>query len=181
MTKEQKQTLLKTARNSIATRFNSEQVSEPLDPCFQEKRGLFVSLHSHGQLRGCIGYIRGYKSIAASIMEMAKAAAFQDPRFPPVKESEIKDLEIEISILSEMERVQNPDNLVIGRDGLYLEHPYGSGLLLPQVAVEWNWDVPKFLKQICQKAGLHAKAWQDQGAILYSFTAEIFSESEFFD
>ncbi|MCD8480922.1 MAG: AmmeMemoRadiSam system protein A [Candidatus Cloacimonetes bacterium] len=123
-----------------------------------------------------MGYIKGYKTITESIRELAMAAAFRDPRFPPLKASELPDITIEMSLLSPMEAVQDISEITIGRDGLYLEHPRSSGLLLPQVATEQRWDRDTFLRQVCRKAGLPDQAWQDEGAKLYRFTAEIFSE-----
>lgn len=179
MNDELKQELLRLARQSIAARWTHHRPELPDAPEFQARRGLFVSLHREGELRGCIGYIQPYKSIAASVVEMAQAAAFQDPRFQPLTAGELDDLEIEISLLSEMIPVQNASELKIGRDGLYLKHPRGSGLLLPQVPVEWNWDLKAYLKQICRKAGLHDEAWKDEGAQLFRFEAEVFSDADF--
>jgi len=172
----QKKQLLSFARDVIAAHLNSsDSPSLPANE-YREKCGVFVTLHKAGELRGCIGYIKGYKSIADSIREMSLAAAFQDPRFPPVTVNELAQLKIEISLLSPLQLVQETGDIEIGRDGLYLEHPRSSGLLLPQVATEWNWDRETFLKQICRKASLPPGAHQDAGAKLYRFNAEIFSE-----
>jgi AmmeMemoRadiSam system protein A len=172
----QKQSLLKLARDVIHARLHHSTYTSPDDPAFAEKRGMFVTLHIFGKLRGCIGYIHAYKSILDTVKEMALAAAFRDPRFPPVQADELPDISIEISLLSPMEPVQDISEITIGRDGLYLDHPYSSGLLLPQVATEWNWDRDTFLQQVCRKAGLPDQAWQDDGAQLYRFSAEIFAE-----
>ncbi len=173
---EQRSTLLGLARQAIATKFHGTKTSLPTDPIFQKKHGIFVSLHLNGDLRGCIGFIRGYKPLAQSVVEMAQAAAYQDPRFLPVNADEISHLKIEISILSELIPVTDTDQIVIGRDGLYLEHSKGSGLLLPQVPVEWNWDKDAFLRHICRKAGVPERSWQDPDARLSRFTAEVFHE-----
>ncbi len=180
MTSEQKKSLLDLARNAIKAKLSHNPFTTPNDPIFEEKRGLFVTLHKHGGLRGCIGYIQGYKNITDSIIEMAQAAAFRDPRFSKVTAAELSDISIEISVLSELSPITKADEIRIGRDGLYIEHPYGSGLLLPQVALEWEWDRDTFLKQVCIKAGLHKQAWQDESARLYRFSAEIFGESDNF-
>ncbi len=179
MTDALKQELLALARRSIASRFDHSPVENPRNPEFQPQRGVFVSLHKDGDLRGCIGYIKGYKSIADSVIEMARQAAFHDPRFRPLREQELPGLNIEISILSELLPVTDSSALRIGRDGLYIQHPHGSGLLLPQVPVEWHWDLPTFLKQLCRKAGLPDGAWKDEAAQLFRFEAEVFSESDF--
>jgi AmmeMemoRadiSam system protein A len=171
----QRSALLDFAKAVIKNRLDGSAYAEPDDPAFTAKRGIFVSLHIHGELRGCIGYIFPYMSLVDSVKEMALAAAFRDPRFKPLTQAEFNDLQIEISILSELIPVHSNAEIVIGRDGLYIDHPSGSGLLLPQVALEWNWDVPEFLRHLEQKAGLKACAHQDPETDLYRFEAEIFS------
>ncbi len=177
---EQKKILLSLARNSILYRFENIKFELPTDAAFAEKRGLFVSLHIGTELRGCIGYIKGYKSITQSIAEMAQAAAFRDPRFSPLTRSELDQLCLEISVLGDLIPLEKGDEPVIGRDGLYIEHPYGSGLLLPQVAVEWGWNANTFLRELCRKAGLAPSAYLDAQSNLYRFTAEVFSEADTF-
>jgi AmmeMemoRadiSam system protein A len=174
--KTQQNELLSLARKSIESRFTKEAIIFPEDDDYFIQRGIFVTLHKNGELRGCIGYIRGFKNLAPSISEMAQSAAFQDPRFSTLKKEELQDITIEISILSEMELVNDTNDIVIGRDGLFLNHRFGSGLLLPQVPVEWNWDLPTYLNQICIKAGIVKGSWKDEEAKLYRFSAEIFSE-----
>lgn len=171
----QKKSLLQLAYDVIYGRLYRSKYESPDDPLFEEKRGVFVSLHIGKALRGCIGYIVGYKSILETVKEMAIAAAFRDPRFPALGIDELPNLTIELSILSELKLVQDLTEITIGRDGLYLEHPRGSGLLLPQVATEWGWDRQAFLTQVCQKAGLHESVLQDEDSKIYRFEAEIFS------
>lgn len=178
ITIEQREVLLSFARAVIKNRLDGSGYSEPNDAAFREKRGIFVSLHIHGELRGCIGYILPYKSILDSVKEMAVAAAFRDPRFRPLKIDEFHELDIEISILGELVPVLRTEEILIGRDGLYVDHPGGSGLLLPQVAVECNWDVQEFLRNLERKAGLKALASTEPEAMLYRFEAEIFSSHE---
>jgi AmmeMemoRadiSam system protein A len=150
------------------------------DEVFQPKRGVFVSLHKGSDLRGCIGYIKGYKSIASSVVEMAEAAAFRDPRFAPLERRELDSINIEISVLGELILLNPGEEPVIGQDGLYIAHPYGSGLLLPQVAVEWKWDAATFLREVCRKAGLNSGAYKETQCKVYRFTAEVFSEQDTF-
>lgn len=173
--------LLGLARKIIESKCKHEQYKQeiPQDEILLKKRGAFVTLHKKGELRGCIGYIIGYKPMWETIQEMAIAAAFQDPRFSPVQEKELEDIEIEISVLTDMIPVTNVEEIEIGRDGLYIVHPRGSGLLLPQVATEWGWDKDSFLRQVCKKAGLASHAWKDSDASLYRFMAIIFSEKDF--
>ena len=166
--------LLEYARATIAARFGHPKPEPPQDPVFDKKYGLFVSLHLEGNLRGCIGYIEGFAPLHDSVREMALAAAFRDPRFPALKANELELIEIEISVLGDLIPISNADDIQIGRDGLFIEHPQGSGLLLPQVATEWNWSSQEFLKQVCRKAGLAASAWSDESAVLYRFEAEVF-------
>lgn len=171
----QQSELLCLARDAIRSRLEGFTPALPTDPAFLNKKGVFVSLHIQGELRGCIGYIIGHKSIRDSVLEMAQAAAFQDPRFPAVTLQDLELLDIEISILDDLIPIQNAADIKIGRDGLYIQHPHGSGLLLPQVAVEWRWDADEFLHQVCRKAGLPKHALQDGTARLFRFEALIFS------
>ncbi len=176
----QKQALLALARSALTSHFEQQRLSLPTDEAFQPKRGVFVSLHIGDDLRGCIGYIKGYKSIAASVVEMAEAAAFRDPRFAPVEKRDLPSLNIEISVLGELVLLNPGEQPEVGKDGLYIMHPYGSGLLLPQVAVEWNWDAHTFLREVCRKAGLNSGAYKDAESRVYRFSAEVFSEKDTF-
>ncbi len=146
------------------------------DPRFSEKCGIFVTLKKHGDLRGCIGYIVGYEPLGQAIPSMAIAAATKDPRFNPVTAAELKDLHIEISVLSPMQDVKDINEIKIGRDGLLLQLGGHSGLLLPQVPVEWNWDREEFLENLCYKAGLPVGAHLRPEARLQRFSADVFGE-----
>jgi AmmeMemoRadiSam system protein A len=179
MKQEHKDFLLKLARNTIRNKLfgTSEKLECPADNFYQEKRGAFVTLHKHKQLRGCIGFIEGIKPIYDIIKEIALAAAFQDPRFPALQKDELEKIEIEISILTPLKEVKSKDDIKIGKHGLLIRNGFNSGLLLPQVATEWNWDVETFLQQTCLKAGLNTNCWQDKNSTIYRFSAQIFSES----
>jgi AmmeMemoRadiSam system protein A len=107
-------------------------------------------------------------------MEMAQAAAFEDPRFPPLTQKELADLEIEISVLTPFRQVRDVTEIEVGKHGLFLERGGRSGLLLPQVATEYRWDRQTFLEHTCLKAGLPREAWQDPETRIYVFSAEIF-------
>jgi AmmeMemoRadiSam system protein B/AmmeMemoRadiSam system protein A len=148
--------------------------AEKLSSNLQEKRGAFVSLHKSGRLRGCIGQIVPANPLHQTIEDMAVAAAFDDPRFDPLTLREMKDLELEISVLTPMERLKNADEIEIGRHGLYIKKGLSSGLLLPQVAVEYGWDRNTFLEETCRKAGLSRGAWKEKGTEIYIFSADIF-------
>ena len=147
------------------------------DSRFSENRGLFVTLKKNGDLRGCIGLVEGFRPLKEGIQEMAIAAATQDTRFRPVTKDELDEITIEVSILSPMMRVENISEIEVGRDGLLLRKGRSSGLLLPQVAVEWGWDRDEFLNNLCLKAGLPPGSHLAQDAKLHRFNAEIFSEN----
>jgi AmmeMemoRadiSam system protein B/AmmeMemoRadiSam system protein A len=137
------------------------------------KRGVFVTVKKHGQLRGCIGYIEPVEPLARAVSNMAVAAATGDPRFPPVSEAELRDLTYEITVLSPLERVTDPAEIKVGAHGLYIRKGGHAGLLLPQVAVEYGWDREEFLEHTCEKAGLPRDAWKE-GAEIYIYSGEIF-------
>jgi len=179
LTKNQQKFLLNLARVTITTALGKSSVNIkcPEDKIYHTKTGGFVTLHKKGQLRGCIGYIIAYKSLFETIQDMAKAAAFEDPRFSPLKKSELDDIEIEISVLSNLIPVKSIDEIKVGRDGLLMKNSFTSGLLLPQVAIEWNWDRDEFLSQTCRKAGMYEDCWKNPETEIFRFTAEVFSES----
>jgi AmmeMemoRadiSam system protein A len=139
-----------------------------------EPRGAFVTLHLEGELRGCIGYVLPTQSLHATVAEAARAAALDDPRFPPVTPVEAAHLKIEISVLSPLRPIR-PEEVIVGQHGLVVTQGNRRGLLLPQVPIEWKWDRETFLAQTCLKAGLPPDAWQ-HGAQLQAFTAEVFGE-----
>jgi AmmeMemoRadiSam system protein B/AmmeMemoRadiSam system protein A len=174
---KEKMLLLDLARESIKTTLENRKLS--LDSLkytgvLAEKRGAFVTLTIDGRLRGCIGYIQAVKSLYETIAEMAVQAAFHDPRFPPLSKTEFDSIDIEISVLTPMTIVENPGEVEVGRDGLFIVRGYNSGLLLPQVPVENNWDRETFLDQTCLKAGLSPGTWQEQGTQIFKFQADIF-------
>jgi hypothetical protein len=140
----------------------------------KEKRGAFVTINKEGHLRGCIGYIYAMKPLYITIQEMAEAAALNDPRFPPVTEDELDKLEIEISVLTPLKKIKDINQIQIGKDGLYMKRGYYSGLLLPQVATEYKWDVNTFLEETCHKAGMRGDCWKDKDTEIYIFSADIF-------
>lgn len=139
-----------------------------------EKWGAFVTLNKNGELRGCIGNIVGTKQLILTVAEMTREAALGDPRFPRVQPSELKDITFEISVLTPIRRVKDVKEIVIGRDGIIITQGYNRGLLLPQVATEWKWDLNTFLEQTCRKAGLPRDAWKDKTTIIEAFSADVF-------
>lgn len=143
-------------------------------PRLLEPRGAFTTLHLAGSLRGCVGYILGVKPLVETVAETAVAAAFNDPRFPPVTAEEEPLLRIELSVLSPPQPI-GAEAIVPGRHGLIVSAGKRRGLLLPQVAGEYGWDAQTFLAHTCRKAGLPDDAWL-RGATVEAFTAEVFGE-----
>jgi AmmeMemoRadiSam system protein A len=139
-----------------------------------ERRGAFVTLKTRGQLRGCIGHTQAVKPLSQTVIDMAQAAAFQDPRFPPLSKKELADLEIEISALTPFRQIQDIDEIIVGKHGLFIERGFNAGLLLPQVATEYRWNKTTFLEHTCLKAGLSKDSWKDGRTKIYVFSAEIF-------
>ncbi|HOD35662.1 MAG TPA: AmmeMemoRadiSam system protein B [Syntrophales bacterium] len=180
LSEEDKKSLLEHARNTIECRLKGKPLPSlsSASGATREKRGAFVSLKKQGRLRGCIGYIEARKPLAQAVSDMALAAAFKDPRFPPLKREELADLDIEISVLTPLKKMKDINDIKIGRDGLYVVRGFQSGLLLPQVATEYRWDRLTFLKETCYKAGLPAEAWKEEGTEIYTFSAEVFGSRE---
>jgi len=170
--KEQLKEIAKKAIESVLF----GQSGEPVNPGenLREKGGAFVTIKKKGDLRGCIGYIRAVLPIHQTVKEAAVQAAFHDPRFRPLDKSEWKDIEIEISVLTPMKKIEDVQEIEVGKHGLYIEKGYDSGLLLPQVATECDWDRMTFLEQTCCKAGLPRDSWKRAGVNIYIFSADIF-------
>lgn len=176
---DQERYLLELARRTIENFFRPEVpiLPERKDAIFKEKRGAFVTLKKHGELRGCIGYPLPYKTLTGTIMEMAVAAAVQDYRFEPVTEREIASLVIEISVLTPPVPVADFREVEVGRHGIIVSQGSKKGLLLPQVPTEYGWNRETFLRHGCLKAGLPEDAWK-KGARIEVFEAQVFSEKE---
>jgi len=171
---EDRQKLFEIAHDAIKARLSGETYIAPHIASLEDKKGAFVTLKIKGDLCGCIGQIKGYQPLYQTVAEMAAAAAFEDPRFPPLSPDEFERLEYEISVLSPLLRVHNFTTIRIGRDGLMIKLDFHSGLLLPQVATEQGWDVTEFLEQTCLKAGLPKNSYKDKSAEVYKFSAEVF-------
>ena len=174
LSKEDKRTLHGIAFNAIKALLAGKRYTPPDTERLRKKRGAFVTLKIDGNLRGCIGQIRAHLPLCEAVAEMAVAAAFDDPRFPPLTEAEFKRINVEISALTPLERVKDFDTIEIGRDGLMIRLDMHSGLLLPQVATENGWDTTGFLEQTCLKAGLPKNSYKDKYAEVYKFSADVF-------
>ncbi len=181
LSENEKKFLLRLARQVIADYL--EGLDSPgktyYTDLLKKKTGAFVTLNNSGDLRGCIGYIDPILPLQDTIAELALSAAFNDPRFPPLGPDELGDMEIEISVLTPKQKINDISQIEIGRDGLIIKQGYHEGLLLPQVATDYNWDVLTFLEQTCRKAGLSTSAWKEKSTQILRFSALIFSESEF--
>jgi AmmeMemoRadiSam system protein A len=175
-TEEEKLFLKRVARISIENAVKGSRFPDLSPPTAQlsMKRGAFVTLKIDGNLRGCIGYIQPIKPLADAIREMARAAAVDDDRFVPIAPGEMEQLEIEITVLSPLIKVRDELDVLVGRDGLFVRLGYQSGVLLPQVAVEEQWDRETFLAQTCLKANLPPDAWREPEAEIFRFSAIIF-------
>jgi uncharacterized protein len=172
---EERNQLLRLAHDSISSALEQREI--PLDPPtahLAEPRGVFTSIYLGEELRGCVGYVLPNCPVYRAVGETARAAAFDDNRFPSVVREEAPRLEIELSILSLAQPIQ-PEEIEVGRHGLLVSWHGRRGLLLPQVPVEHAWDRTTFLEQSCRKAGLPPDAWQ-KGATIEAFTAEVFGD-----
>lgn len=176
LTVNEKRYLLELVQAVIKARLEGRKMPDdvPESQVLKEKRGAFVTLKKNGLLRGCIGYIEAFKPLYLTIREMALAAAFNDPRFPELQLEEWSAIEFEISVLTPLREIDDPDIIEVGKHGLLLRNGAASGLLLPQVPVEYGWNREEFLAHTCNKAGLAADCWRRSGTRLYIFSAEIF-------
>jgi AmmeMemoRadiSam system protein A len=175
---ESRKYLLSLARRSIELELEGKNFprTPPDDPALQEPCGAFVTLRNMNALRGCIGRMESDQPLWETVATMARAAAFEDPRFPPVTRDELDSLSLEISVLTPFEPLEDPGTLVVGKHGLLIERGIHRGVLLPQVAVEQGWNAKEFLENVCIKASLPVDAWKDPDARLYVFSATIIEE-----
>lgn len=176
---QEEEELVSLARESIRNWMESKKLPdyEPRSEALRAHGAAFVTLKEKGRLRGCIGHVIAKMPLHRSVQEMAVAAAFDDPRFPPVKREELPRLTVEISVMSPLRSVAEPSEIRIGEDGLVIRRGMNSGLLLPQVATEQGWDRDEFLAHACMKANLPADAWKT-GAEIYAFRAHVFGEEK---
>jgi AmmeMemoRadiSam system protein A len=170
--------LISIARKSIINFVNEQpaQDFEVKEDKLLAEQGCFVTIKSEGKLRGCLGQFTSDRPLHQLVKEMAIAAATRDPRFYPMGCEDLENFKIEISVLSPLKKIESIDEIEIGKHGLYIEKNFYRGVLLPQVAVEHDWDRNTFLSQTCLKAGLDRDDWKDE-ADIYIFSAEVFAES----
>jgi AmmeMemoRadiSam system protein A len=173
----ERELLLRLAHQAIASAIEHTPLSlSPSSPHLAEPRGVFTTLYSRGNLRGCIGHVFPVVSLYRGVIETARAAAFDDTRFGPLAPEELEELEVSLSVLSPLRTIA-AEQIELGRHGLLISGDGRRGLLLPQVPIEHRWDRVTFLEQVCLKAGLPRNAWQT-GAAIEAFTAEIFGDRD---
>ena len=176
LTAEEKRLLLELTRKTITSYILTGEIPSTTitEHNLQSRRGCFVTLKKKGALRGCIGNFTSDKPLWQLVQEMAIAAATRDPRFYQMKEEDLDDFTIEISVLSTLKNISAIDEIQVGTHGLLIEKNFSRGVLLPQVAVEYGWDRDTFLNQTSLKAGLNGDGWRE-GAEIYVFSADVFS------
>ena len=177
---EEQAFLLELARQTLQAHLSGEKIPAPkkknLPSTVLNPMGAFVTLKSNGMLRGCIGYVEARKSLYETVIDNAINAGTRDPRFDPMTADELEKVKIEISAMSPLKKIDDISEIQVGKHGLIIRKGYHSGLLLPQVATEYNWDRDTFLQQTCLKAGLKKDAWKSDNADIYIFSAQVFHE-----
>src|ERR1700734_2335053 len=179
LAEREKQFLLQIARSALTLGVANEPPLRdfPSEVFLQQPSGAFVTLHRRGRLRGCVGQLPGHDSLAAVVAHCARSAALHDSRFEPVQAAELSEIEIEVSVLSALEDV-TLEAIEAGKHGLVVSQGRQRGVLLPQVATQFNWSAQRFLEETCVKAGMDREAWKDSATRVQSFTAEVFSEAD---
>lgn len=177
LTKKERRDLLRIAREAIVTTVTNGKIPhvETSSKGLNGENGCFVTIKRQGQLRGCIGNFVSDQPLYRLVQEMALSAATRDPRFYPMKQQDLDDFELEISVLSPLQKISSVDEIQVGRHGIYIVKDSYRGVLLPQVATEYGWDRDAFLKHTCLKAGLSENAWQKECDI-FIFSALVFGE-----
>jgi AmmeMemoRadiSam system protein A len=178
---EGRRQLLALARGTLEAHFRGDpppRLPSDRSETFGDPRAVFVTLRIGDRLRGCIGTLAPEGDLSRAVPKFALRAAFEDPRFSGLASEELPQCTIEISVLTPPRPLEDPEEIVIGRDGLILEIGGRRALLLPQVATEWGFDRGTFLGELSRKAGLPPDAWRQPGAKLWSFQAEVFAEDE---
>jgi AmmeMemoRadiSam system protein A len=178
LTKKERKELLRIARDTIVSYVSSGKVPavDPSSVGLNAMNGCFVTIKQQGQLRGCIGNFVSEKPLYRLVQEMAVSAATRDPRFYPMKQRDLENFDLEISVLSPLEQISSVDTIQVGKHGIYIIKNIARGVLLPQVATEYGWDRETFLKHTCIKAGLPEDAWK-KDCDIFIFSALVFGES----
>ena len=179
LSEAEKGSALQLARTAVIETVTHRKLPSliPREGVFAERRGVFVTLHVHRRLQGCIGVVEPDEPLGDAIVRCAAGAALEDPRFAPLRADQLGELSIEISLLSPPAPI-SPEAIELGRHGLLLVHHSKPGLLLPQVAIEHHLTREQFLEETCRKAALPREAWSDPEARLFAFTCEVFSDEK---
>jgi len=183
MNDNSKRELLGIARKSIEDAiYKKEDINIICDNHeLQGKQGVFVTLKNSGKLRGCLGHFESDIPLYKLVAQTAVSSATDDSRFvfDRITSEEVDDINIEISVLSQLKKIDNPLDIELGVHGIYIKKGFKLGCFLPQVALETGWSKEEFLSNCCYgKAGLHSDAWKDNDVEIFVFTAEIFNEKE---
>ncbi len=183
MDEKDKKVLLQIARKSVESAVKgiskNQTQAEPFSPVLKEKNGAFVTLRTQGKLRGCVGRMVSDTPLHRLVSEMAVSAATEDSRFNQIEPSELDDLEIDISVLSPLQKVEDPLDFELGIHGIYIKKGSATGCFLPQVATDTGWTKEEFLTHCCStKAGMSPDAWKKEDVEVYIFTSEIISEKD---
>lgn len=184
---EDGQILVKVARLVVTNYLqNGEKMklSQEFISKFSYKSGIFVTLNKEERLRGCIGFPLPEKILHQLLVDAAIASSTEDPRFPPVKHEELDKITFEVSVLTPPVEIkvndfsEYPKMIKIGRDGLIIKWEYGTGLLLPQVPVEYGWNEREFLGHTCEKAGAPFDYWKERKIVILKFEGVVFKETK---
>ncbi len=178
LSEKQKELLLHIARKTIENLVTGKKIPEFKidDNLLNTKCGAFVTIHKKGTLRGCIGNIIGHSALWETVRKMAVEASSNDPRFPPVNSGELDDIDIEISVISPFEKIDDIEKISVGEHGIFIKQGYYQGLLLPQVATEYGWDRQQFLEHTCMKAGMNKDCYRNEKCEIFIFSATVFGE-----
>ncbi|MCK4502639.1 MAG: AmmeMemoRadiSam system protein A [Desulfuromonadales bacterium] len=178
LTKADAANLLIIAREAIVHQINGGDYSPTPreEKALNERSGCFVTIKQNGNLRGCIGNFQSHQPLFREVAIMAVAAASEDPRFQPMTQDELDNFNLEITVLSPLEKIDDTNQIEVGTHGIYIEKGINRGVLLPQVATDYNWDRETFLQQTCIKAGLPETSWQSPDADIYIFSGQIITE-----
>ncbi len=175
----QRKIILNLAREAIRNRLESARdVLPPPHEFFNIPSAAFVTIRINGELRGCIGTTEATRPLGETVISCAISASFRDPRFPPLRPEEYRQIDLEVSVLSFFQQIYSVEQIEVGKHGVALSLGHHRGLLLPQVAGEQGWDRDTFLQYTCRKAGLSVNAWKNPETKIEIFTAEVFGETD---
>lgn len=179
LSEKHKQVLLEIARKTIESAVLGHRYETPAikDKTLNNKCGAFVTIHSNGRLRGCIGNVVGDAPLFRTVSMMAAEASMRDPRFPPLRAGELEEIDIEISVLTPLRKIENIEEIEVGKHGILIKKGFYQGLLLPQVAGEYGWDRTGFLENTCMKAGLSKDCYLKKDTEILIFSAIVFGEN----